>query len=117
MPRQARESQGSRMIKGASDGKSDARASRLKVRTPASREAGGTPTLCFYAQVGLLVQAGWPMRFGFSGRRCLPGAVAPAPLPAGECGRGEQPEDSYQAGFCLGDEDDAKHQKPDACSL
>jgi hypothetical protein len=40
-----------------------------------------------------------------------------APLPAGKYGRGEQPEDSYQAGFCLSDEDDAKHNKPDACSV
>jgi hypothetical protein len=73
--------------------------------------------LCFYGQLGLLARAGRSVRFGFRGRRWLPGPVASAPLPAGECGRGEQPEDSYQTGFCLGDEDDAKDKKSDACSF
>jgi len=65
--------------------------------------------LCFYGHVGLLSRAGRPLRSGFRGRRWLPGPVAPAPLPAGKYGRGEQPEDSYQAGLSLGDEDDAEH--------
>jgi hypothetical protein len=58
-------------------------------------------SLVLLRSAGLTAPGRAALRSGFRGRRWLPGPVAPAPLPAGKYGRGEQPEDSYQAGFCL----------------
>jgi hypothetical protein len=66
---------------------------------------------------GLIVPTGGPWGWVFWGCRWLPGSVALAPPGEGKDGSGQQPEDSYPAGFFRGDEDDAEGKKPAACSV
>jgi hypothetical protein len=66
---------------------------------------------------GLTVPTGGPWAVVFCRRRCLPGSVALAPLHEGKDDSGQQPEDSYPAGFFPGYEDEAEDKKPAACSV
>jgi hypothetical protein len=66
---------------------------------------------------GLGVLTGGPWAVVVCGRRWLPGSVALAPAHEGKDGSGQQPEDSYPAGFFPGDEDEAEGKKPAACSV
>jgi hypothetical protein len=66
---------------------------------------------------GLIVPTGGPWAVVFCGCRWLPGAVALAPPHEGKDDSGQQPEDSYQAGFFPGDEDETEGKKPAACSV
>jgi hypothetical protein len=66
---------------------------------------------------GLIVPTGGLWGWVFCGCCWLLGAVAFAPPSEGKDGCGQQPEDSYPAGFFPGDEDEAEGKKPAACSV
>ena len=83
-------------------------------------EAGGVLTEAAIVVLrlgGLIVPTGGPWGWVFCGRRWLPGSVALAPPSEGKDGSGQQPEDSYPAGFFPGDEDDAEGKKSTAGSV
>jgi hypothetical protein len=83
-------------------------------------EAGGVLTEAAIVVLrlgGLAAPTGGPWAVVFRGRRCLPGSVTLAPPHEGKDGSGQQPEDSYPAGFFPGDEDEAEGKKPAACSV
>jgi hypothetical protein len=98
----------------------DIRLSRRLPTALGTEEAGGVLTEAAIVVLrlgGLIVPTGGPWGWVFCGRRWLPGSVALAPPSEGKDGSGQQPEDSYPAGFFPGDEDDAEGKKSTAGSV